>query len=308
MTGAGAVQTTEPMITAAVTTVTAARTTIAIRLAPMTAAVWTTTAARVAMAVPRKTTADPVVAAPAAMATAVGRPVVTTALAATADRAEAPAMAAVATRGRSRRRRKLVLAVAVAQTPGLARLLLLLAAKPAEEVSPAPATGFLASLRRGDHDAWRSLFEAESATIHRYAFSRLGRAEDAEDVTNQVFEEAWRSMARYRDEGLPLRAWLFGIARNLAASHRRRFMGRNAQVSIDALQIEGRADAAQTEMLDLVRALASIDPGQAETISLRYIHGLSLIETANVLGTTVDGVKGRQQRALAALKQRLGWE
>jgi len=190
----------------------------------------------------------------------------------------------------------------------LERLLLAISSGVAEDAPSqrGPAFAYVESLQRGDHESWRLLFDEESAALYRYVFSRLGNAEDAEDVTNQVFEEAWRSIGRYRDEGLPLRAWLFGIARNVAGSHRRRFMGRNAQVSIDALQIEGRPDAVHTEMLDLVRALASIDPAQAETISLRYIHGLSLIETAAVLGTTVDGVKGRQQRALAALKRRLG--
>jgi RNA polymerase sigma-70 factor (ECF subfamily) len=188
-----------------------------------------------------------------------------------------------------------------------ARLLLAMSSGVAQDAPPqhGPSPAFIESLRRGDHESWRLLFDEESATIYRYAFSRLGSPDDAEDVTNQVFEEAWKGIARYREEGLPLRAWLFGIARNLAAGHRRRFMNRNAQVSVDGLQIEGQPEAVQAEMIDLVDAIASLEPSQAETITLRYIHGLSLAETAAVLGTTVDGVKGRQQRALAALKQRL---
>ena len=190
------------------------------------------------------------------------------------------------------------------------RLLLALS----RDVTEAPASeagapaAYLDALRRGDPDSWRVLFEEESPAIYRYALSRLGSPEDAEDVANQVFEEAWGAIHRYRDQGLPLRAWLFGIARNLAGAHRRRFMQSNAQVSVDALEVEGHTDAERAEMLDLVDAIASLETSHAEVISLRYVHGLSLAETAAVLRTTVNGVKGRQQRALAALKRRLGRE
>jgi RNA polymerase sigma-70 factor (ECF subfamily) len=200
-----------------------------------------------------------------------------------------------------------MLAAVAVRTNWMERLLLAMSLRLEEERESlsAPARAYIDSLRRGDPDSWRTLFDEESPAIYRYAFSRLGNSHDAEDVTNQVFEEAWKSIARYRDQGLPLRAWLFGIARNLVGSHRRRFMSRNPQVSVDGLQIEGPPEAVQADMLDLVDAIASLERSQAETISLRYIHGLSLAETAAVLGTTVDGVKGRQQRALAALKQRL---
>jgi len=172
---------------------------------------------------------------------------------------------------------------AVALSSSWAQLLLLaMSQKVAEDATAqhGPTHGYVESLQRGDHESWRLLFEEESPAIHRYVYSRLGNSEDAEDVTNHVFEEAWRSIGRYRDEGLPLRAWLFGVARNLAGSHRRRFMSRNAQVSVDALQIEGQPDVAPTEMIDLVDAIASLDASQAETITLRYIHRLSLAETA----------------------------
>ena len=186
------------------------------------------------------------------------------------------------------------------------RLLLALSGAPqAEAPDTAPDTSFLYSLRRGDHDAWRHLFEDESPALYRYAFSRLGNREDAEDVTNQVFVEAWNAVGRFRDEGLPIRAWLFGIARRLASRHRARFMARNAQISLEALQVEGAHDAVSDEQLALAQALASLDAGQAEVLTLRYIHGLSLAEVAAILRTSVDGVKGRQKRALEALRHEL---
>jgi RNA polymerase sigma-70 factor (ECF subfamily) len=177
--------------------------------------------------------------------------------------------------------------------------------EPAASPTPAPAGGYLDALRRGDHDAWRRLFEDESPAIYRYAFSRLGRREDAEDVTNLVFAEAWRAIGRFRDEGLPLRAWLFGITRRVASRHRARFMTRNPQLSLDALQVEGSADAVSPEHMALAEALAKLETSQAEVLNLRFIHGLSLAEVASVLRTSVDGIKGRQKRGLESLRRQL---
>jgi RNA polymerase sigma-70 factor (ECF subfamily) len=178
--------------------------------------------------------------------------------------------------------------------------------EPVERAVVSPAPSFLDGLRRGDQDVWRRLFEDESPAIYRYAYSRLGSREDAEDVTNLVFAEAWNAIARYRDEGLPVRAWLFGIARRIASRHRARFMARNAHLSIDALQLEGSADAVSVDQVALAQALASLDAGHAEVLSLRFIHGLSLMEVAVILKTSVDGVKGRQKRGLEALRRQLG--
>jgi RNA polymerase sigma-70 factor (ECF subfamily) len=192
------------------------------------------------------------------------------------------------------------------RTPSLWELLLAVSGvEPAPAPTSPPAGSYLDALRRGDPDAWRHLFEDESPALYRYAFSRLGSREDAEDVTNQVFAEAWRAIGRFRDEGLPLRAWLFGIARRVAPRHRARFMARSPQISLDALQVEGSADAVSPEHLALAEALAGLEPSQAEVLSLRFIHGLSLAEVAAVVCSSIDGVKGRQKRGLEALRHRL---
>jgi RNA polymerase sigma factor (sigma-70 family) len=82
-------------------------------------------------------------------------------------------------------------------------------------------------------------------------------------------------------------------------------MARNAQISADALDLPDDSTVDRAAYLDLVTALQSIEALQAEVVALRYIHGLSLEETAGVLKTTVDAVKGRQKRALIALRERL---
>jgi RNA polymerase sigma-70 factor (ECF subfamily) len=142
-------------------------------------------------------------------------------------------------------------------------------------------------------------------SLFRYALGRLGRAEEAEEVVNQTFEEAWKGIPRYEDRGLPLRAWLFGIARNIVSRHRRRFMSRNAQVSLDTFEVEPTAEAEDPRLVEIAIAMSQIDQRHAEVLSLRYLHGLSARETAAVMKIGEEAVKSRQRRALEALRTRL---
>jgi len=141
--------------------------------------------------------------------------------------------------------------------------------------------------------------------IFRYARLRLGNADRAEDATAEVFEQAWRSVGSFEDRGLPPRAWLFGIARNVVGSHRRWLFRQPPQVALEAFDGPGGDSGLSAERLDLAQAIADLEPPHAEVISLRFLNGLSLEETAATLGISIDAVKGRQARALLALRARL---
>lgn len=161
------------------------------------------------------------------------------------------------------------------------------------------------ALRRRDPDAWRAVFEAEHAAIYRYASARLGAGAEAEDATGQVFAEAWEHAAAFDDHGLPVRAWLFGIARNVVNSHRRMLLRRPPALTLEAYDRAGDDPGLDPERIDLLKAVKSLESSRAEVITLRFVHGLSLYETGEVLGMSVDAVKGRQARALAELRKRL---
>jgi RNA polymerase sigma-70 factor (ECF subfamily) len=174
-----------------------------------------------------------------------------------------------------------------------------------EEVSPR-GSAQIEQLRRRDEESWRTFFAQEMPAIYKYALSRLGNAPDAEDLAGQVFEEAWEHADGLEDRGLPARVWLFGIARNLVSTHRRRWFRQQPALALEAFDAPMAERGMDPELLDLARSIADLAASHAEVISLRFIHGLSLQETAEVLGTSVDGVKGRQARALADLRERLG--
>lgn len=160
-------------------------------------------------------------------------------------------------------------------------------------------------LRRRDPEAWAAFFEREMPSIYRYAMSRLGQASEAEDAASQVFEEAWDHAASFADQGLPARAWLFGIARNVVNTHRRKWLRRPPIVALEGFDGGESDPSLNPELFDLARGISLLDRSHAEVISLRFMHGLSLQETAAIVGTSIDGVKGRQARALAELRKHL---
>lgn len=160
-------------------------------------------------------------------------------------------------------------------------------------------------LRQRDPDAWHALFATEMPAIFRYVHARLGNAPDAEELTSQVFEEAWKHADAIEDRGVPPRAWLYGIARHVVASHRRRWLRRPPHLELGALDGASGGTTASAEMIDLAAGIAALPARQAEVVTLRFIHGLSLEETAEVVGASIDAVKGRQARALADLRDRL---
>ncbi len=68
----------------------------------------------------------------------------------------------------------------------------------------------------------------------------------------------------------------------------------------------GDGPEATTDQIALAAAIAELPKADAEVITLRFLHGLSLQETAEVMRTSLDAVKARQSRALKKLRGLLG--
>ena len=75
----------------------------------------------------------------------------------------------------------------------------------------------------GDVEAVGRLYDALVEPIYRYVALRLRRREDAEDVTQLVFERIVAALPRYSHNGKPFAAWAFRIARNAVIDHQRRY-------------------------------------------------------------------------------------
>jgi RNA polymerase sigma-70 factor (ECF subfamily) len=130
----------------------------------------------------------------------------------------------------------------------------------------------------------------------------------AEDLTGEVFTRMVASLPDYRLRGIPFRAWLYRIARNLVVDHYRRESGR-VSVPLSHVESTGETGSNPASIIEqkltlerVQRALAKLDPSQQEVVVLRFLLGLSLREVALNLGKTVAAVKSLQHRGLKAVR------
>jgi RNA polymerase sigma-70 factor (ECF subfamily) len=160
----------------------------------------------------------------------------------------------------------------------------------------------------GDTEALGRLYDALVDPVYRYVAVRLRRREDAEDVTQLIFERIVAALPRYRHNGRPFAAWAFRIARNAVIDHRRRLrptepLGMIAEPS-DTLGLEARA-LRHEEIRELRAAIRRLTPDQQEALALRYAGGLSAEEAARVMGRRAGTVRGLTFRAIEALRRQL---
>jgi RNA polymerase sigma-70 factor (ECF subfamily) len=163
----------------------------------------------------------------------------------------------------------------------------------------------IAALIALEPQAWNDLFERYFRKMYSFAYVRTGDTHLAEEIASEVFAAAARGIARYRDTGAPIGAWLYRITRNITADHVDR-RARRPQVSIDTVQLETEGMALSVEnAADLARGVAQLTQEQQEVIALRFYNDCSLQEAASALGKSVGAVKLLQHRALAALRRQL---
>ena len=160
----------------------------------------------------------------------------------------------------------------------------------------------------GDVEAVGRLYDALVEPIYRYVAMRLRRREDAEDVTQLVFERIVTALPRYRHQGRPFSAWAFRIARNAVIDHQRRYrrtepLGAIAEPA-DGMILEALS-LRDEEVRELRAAIRRLTPDQQEALALRYGAGLSAEEAARVMGRQAGTIRGLTFRAIESLRRNL---
>jgi RNA polymerase sigma factor (sigma-70 family) len=146
------------------------------------------------------------------------------------------------------------------------------------------------------------LYEGHRAEVYRTALRALGNADDAEDVTQAAFVDAYSAILRGSRPSAP-RAWLLAIAENV---RRRRFRTALRRPREEPFGAEIASGELAHEQADAVRrALATLPPQQREVLLLREVSGLSYDEIAARSGSTVASVQMLLFRARRALREEL---
>ncbi len=161
--------------------------------------------------------------------------------------------------------------------------------------------------RAGSDAAWEALIQQHQEAVFRLAYLLTGDASDAEDVAQEAFIRAFRSLDRF-DSARPWRPWVLSITANLARNRRRSVgryianLSRFARMNPEpALNPEGEV-AEQQRARALWRAVRRLELPDQEVIYLRYFLELSVEEAAAVLQVAEGTVKSRLHRALNRLR------
>ncbi|WP_248962258.1 sigma-70 family RNA polymerase sigma factor [Sphaerisporangium perillae] len=166
--------------------------------------------------------------------------------------------------------------------------------------------------KTGDADAFAALYDRYVDLVYRYVYFRVGSHALAEDLTSETFLRALRRIADFTWQGRDFGAWLVTIARNLVADHyksgRYRMEVSTAEVldtPLDGLHIPENAVVATMVSERVLRAVSDLNPEQQECVVLRFLHGMSLAETALIMGKKSNAIKALQFRAVRALARAL---
>jgi RNA polymerase sigma-70 factor (ECF subfamily) len=160
-----------------------------------------------------------------------------------------------------------------------------------------------------DNEAFAELYEAYFDKIYRYILLKTGDRTEAEDMTQQVFLNALKSLPSFRWKDVPFSAWLYRIAHNQVVD---RFRKAGRQQSCELTDEITPADPNEnpehhtelkSDIEHLVKATRRLTRAQQEVIALRFSSDLPITEVARLMGKSEGAVKALQHSAVVAMRK-----
>jgi RNA polymerase sigma-70 factor, ECF subfamily len=165
---------------------------------------------------------------------------------------------------------------------------------------------------RSDVAAFADLYSLYHPALFKYVNARLTQRQEAEDLTNAIFEKAFGAIGRYRPSPAQFSTWLYTIARNaLIDYYRKRRLPLEPDADQELLKaMDPRRGPEEQLMADEVRrllydAIMELTDDQRQVVGFRFFFNLSVLEVAEILGKTEGAVKALQFRALERLHRTL---
>ena len=162
----------------------------------------------------------------------------------------------------------------------------------------------------GNFEAFGELYNIYLERIYRYVFYQVRDKMTAEDLTEEVFLKAWKSIDTCRGKEQTFSSWLYRIAHNHVIDNlrsQRKYLSADmealAEVSSPELGEEGKLE--RQEMLEVI---SDLPQNQKQVIILKFIEGLGNREIGQIMGKSQGAIRVLQMRALASLRERLSVE
>ena len=178
-------------------------------------------------------------------------------------------------------------------------------------MSAADEQHLILQAKEGSHEAYRLLVNRHMKQAYDVAFRFVGNHHGAEDITQEAFVRAHRSLPRFRGEA-GFGTWLYRIIMNVSFNWLKQNKRRTAREVRDIdpeMHATGRYD--ETDSMDrklhLERALHELPTLQRATVILRHLDGLSTAQVSTILQCSEGTVKTHLFRGLKKLRTKLAF-
>lgn len=163
--------------------------------------------------------------------------------------------------------------------------------------------------KENDEQAFAELYDIYFDKIYRYIAIKIGDRVEAEDMTQQVFLSALKSISSFEWKNVPFSSWLYRIAHNKIVDHLRK-KSKQLVTDIEDTVITDSVDTYKTTELkmdieQLSEAMKGLTILQREVISLRFASDMPIAQVAKTMGKTEGAVKALQHSAIRALRKTL---
>ena len=159
-----------------------------------------------------------------------------------------------------------------------------------------------------DRAAFTALYERCVDQVYRHVYYKVSSHADAEDITQEAFVKAWKSIDKYKNTGAPFFTWMIVIANNLVIDQYRR---QQKVVITDEIyevdphnQIPDPVREAEVNFDDAIikKAVLKLKGDKQKVIMMHFIDGLTYEEISRALNKSEGAIRVIQYRALGELR------
>jgi RNA polymerase sigma-70 factor, ECF subfamily len=168
--------------------------------------------------------------------------------------------------------------------------------------------------QQGDGEAFGVLYDRYVDTVFRFIYYRVNDRGLAEDFTSETFLRALRRISTISYQGRDIGAWFITIARNIVLDHLKSARHRLETTTADTIEGKELAQSTEAAVLEtlqserLMQAVSQLGDEQRECVMLRFVQGMSVSETASIMGKNDGAIKALQHRAVRKLADIVGNE
>jgi RNA polymerase sigma-70 factor, ECF subfamily len=158
----------------------------------------------------------------------------------------------------------------------------------------------------GDADAFGRVYQLYIDRIYRYVYYHVRDKMTAEDVTNEVFIRAWKSIGNCKGRESTFSSWLYRIARNHSIDTLQK---NRREVSFDNVSVPDTSDPEKEaednmDLQNVLEAVKGLPEQQKQVILLKFLDDIENDEIARIMGKRQGAVRALQMRALINLRKK----